>query len=153
MSDTPEQSRNVYLSNQQTTTQPLPDWQRISTNSLQQQQLKATLIQHVSPVAACEKTGLKACNTQFVSKLLNSSTLLRSEIEPLLEKLFEAQLAIYRQADISPNLRKRQYIQQSGLVLSPDYCVNTLKDTLRVGLFLKAITPGSPAPKPESFLW
>lgn len=139
MPDTPEKSWSEPLSTHQATIESPPDWQHISTDRFSQQQLKATLLQQVTELTTCNQPSLKALNASFVAKVINSNALSQTELKPLLEQVFEAQLAIYRQADISPRLRKRQFIQQSGLVLSPDYCVNTLKDTLRVGQFLKAI--------------
>lgn len=135
----PEQSWSENLATENPQTDIPPNWQAISADPFRQKQLKAALQEHVTKTVASGQPGLTALNAQLVTQILTSHELTKAAIDPLLEQLFCAQLAIYQQADISPDFRKRQFIHQSGLVLSPDYCVNTLKDTLRVGQFIKAI--------------
>jgi hypothetical protein len=53
--------------------------------------------------------------------------------------LFEQQQKIYLAADIPKSLRKKQYINASGLVMPPDHCITTIKDTLRVSAFWRGI--------------
>lgn len=122
------------------TTQTTPDWQSISVDALQQQQLKAALQQHVTATpTSAQNHSITQTNYQFIDALLAKPLIERRTLAPLLERLFDEQMRIYAQADIPTSLRKRQYINQSGLVISPDHCVTTLKDTLRVGTFIKGI--------------
>jgi len=58
-------------------------------------------------------------------------------LEQNLTDLFENLKRIYQDENIDPALRKRQFIARHGLVISPDHCITTQKDPLRVNAFIR----------------
>ncbi len=101
----------------------------------------AGVSQNTQPAAVepIEKTEtLLSCTVATVREILQQP-LDKTSLDFKLEKLFEHQQNIYIGCDIPSELRKRQYIGRHGLVMSPDYCITTQKDSLRVRAFIRAI--------------
>ena len=73
-----------------------------------------------------------------VEEILTAPAVNIPSLEVKLQQLFERLYQLYQQTEISPALRKRQFVSQHGLVISPDHCVTTQKDTLRVRSFIRA---------------
>lgn len=74
-----------------------------------------------------------------VTECLTQEDLDRESLHDKLSRLFYQQKAIFDQADIDPNLRARQYITHCGLIMSPNHCVTTVLDDLRVRSFIRGI--------------
>lgn len=84
---------------------------------------------------------LQAAHEVIVS-LLASEDVQYAVAEAKLESLFVLQKAIYENAAIARRLRTRQYICASGLILSPDHCITSIRDTLRMRAFIRGIDQG-----------
>jgi hypothetical protein len=82
--------------------------------------------------------SLSGCIISSVSEMLNESVPNTVLLERKLHLLFDRLYAVYQQADITSGLRKRQFISQHGLIISPEQCVTTQKDTLRVRSFIRS---------------
>ncbi|QFI38076.1 hypothetical protein FR932_09540 [Moritella marina ATCC 15381] len=81
--------------------------------------------------------GLALCVVNTVKEILGDEKPDVVSLEQNLTALFENLQQTYQQANIDPALRKRQFIARHGLVMSPDYCITTQKDTLRVSAFIR----------------
>lgn len=62
-----------------------------------------------------------------------------SKIAQKLDELFQRFQVIFEKLDVSTDLRTRQYISATGLVMSPEHCLTTIKDTYRVAAFTRGI--------------
>ncbi len=75
----------------------------------------------------------------IVGEIISSPECNKALLAPLLVKLFEQCRAVYELADIPKPLRSRRYICATGLVISPDHCTETIKDTARIHAFIHGI--------------
>lgn len=82
---------------------------------------------------------LNSTAVEAVEEILNAEVFDRNTIHDKLSQLFHEQKAVYEATPIDPVLRKRQYINETGLVLSPDNCITTQLDDLRVNGFMRGI--------------
>ncbi|AMO57236.1 hypothetical protein GZ77_16460 [Endozoicomonas montiporae] len=110
-----------------------------SLNDLLRQKLNA--IQLKEPPNANRADNLLSCALDTVEHILHAP-FDKACLDQKLETLFECQQTVYHHANIPAELRKRQFIGRHGLVMSPDYCITTVKDSLRVRAFLRAIDHG-----------
>jgi len=118
----------------------MPDWAGIRGDANLQGVLNDSIREKIGALnKAKPQNNLAQSINSFVSQVLHSGLLDRAALSPALTTLYEQQLQIYRSANIPKKLRTRQYICASGLVLSPDHCVTTIRDTQRVGLFLRGV--------------
>jgi len=116
-------------------------WQELRANQDLLGNLQAQLRAEVTkelPVA-CNLNDLSQYAVNIVEQALSPDVSNNEHLSVLLEQLFELQQEVYLSANIDKKLRKRQYINASGLVISPDHCITTIKDTLRVRAFLRGI--------------
>lgn len=74
-----------------------------------------------------------------ISEILKNAPFERALLHDKLSELFYQQKAIYQAADIDPALRKLQFITHCGLIMSPDNCITTQLDDLRVRAFVRGI--------------
>ena len=87
-----------------------------------------------------DKTNnLLSCSVEVVDELLNNPVFERASVHGKLSQLFYQQKAIYQQTAIDDELRKRQFISHCGLVMSPDNCITTQLDDIRVRAFIRGI--------------
>lgn len=114
-------------------------------NQLLRKQLSPAKAQQVSlhvnallPAELLQKNLLSVVD-ESVSSMLCDAELNRVALHEQLSKLYHQQKFIYEKADIAPALRKRQFIAQSGLIMSPDNCITTQLDDLRVNAFIRGI--------------
>ncbi|OZG70834.1 hypothetical protein BTA51_23635 [Hahella sp. CCB-MM4] len=63
----------------------------------------------------------------------------RQQLDERLADLFERQASLYYKLPISNEHRKKQYISRHGLVMSPDQCITTQLDSLRVRAYIRGI--------------
>ncbi|WDE11298.1 hypothetical protein [Thalassomonas haliotis] len=111
--------------NQLNSAEPAVDGeQKAPTQALATQQSTENVLSWVIHNAVEEILSVPAANTP--------------SLEGKLQRLFECLNLLYQQAEISPALRKRQFVSQHGLIISPDHCITTQKDTLRVRSFIRA---------------
>ncbi|MEO2280696.1 hypothetical protein WNE01_09545 [Pseudoalteromonas sp. YIC-468] len=99
--------------------------------------LKQQLAKHSKTVFRGDQ--LSALSAATAAHILASSPDDVSSIEPKLQQLFAAYKEVYESANISKAERTQQFISKHGLVMSPDYCIHTIKDTRRVSGFIRAI--------------
>lgn len=66
----------------------------------------------------------------------------RDQVAPALEILYQQLADLYHQADIPKRLRTRQFICASGLIMSPDHCITTIRDARRMHAFVRGIDQG-----------
>ena len=116
-------------------------WQKLQGNQdllgSFQEQLRDQLVVE-SPVTE-QSDALSQSAIAVVEEALQSESPNKVSLSANLEALFEQQYKVYLAADIPRSLRKKQYINASGLVMPPDHCISTIKDTLRIGAFLRGI--------------
>ncbi|MFT4923995.1 MAG: hypothetical protein ACI8WB_000073 [Phenylobacterium sp.] len=115
---------------------------QLSTGSLDdllRQQLSQSIPSEITAPTEPEpqSTSLPSCIVDAVSQILNQQTVDITALEPKLVALFDQLNQVYQMADIDPSARKRQFISRHGLVISPDHCVTTQKDVLRVRSFIR----------------
>jgi len=113
-------------------------------NQLLRQQLSPS-----KPVQSSELTVSETAQTQpqtllstavaAVTEILSRRALTRADLHNKLSALFYQQKSVYDAADIDPRLRKRQFITHCGLIMSPDNCMTTQLDDLRVRAFIRGI--------------
>ncbi|WP_185235917.1 hypothetical protein [Teredinibacter franksiae] len=116
----------------------VPDWGGIGGDVTLQGALSDSLRQTIGTLSAPKDTNdLIHSNQNFVALVLGDHPLSKDLLSPALNAVYEQQLQVYKTSNIPKYLRTRQYISASGLVLSPDHCVTTIRDSLRVGLFLR----------------
>ncbi len=82
---------------------------------------------------------LTSCAVRAVDQILHSNEQNPQHLVKNLESLFDQLHQVYQESNIPPELRKRQFISRHGLVISPDHCVTTQKDTLRVRAFIRGV--------------
>ncbi len=83
--------------------------------------------------------SLTSAAVDVVAMILNENWSERAELHEKLSELYHLQKAVYDELEINPMLRKRQYISQAGLILSPDNCITTQLDDLRVNAYIRGI--------------
>ncbi len=86
-----------------------------------------------------EHKSLSSYLVDAVNEILHTQQLNRSSLDLKLQLLFDKLYNIYQTADIADHERTRQYISPQGLIMSPDHCVTTQKDSLRVRAFIRGI--------------
>lgn len=82
---------------------------------------------------------LLSCAVDAVDELLTNPYFERDKVHSKLSELFHQQKTIYLKAPIKEELRKRQFITHCGLVMSPDNCITTQLDDIRVRAFVRGI--------------
>ncbi len=110
-----------------------------SLNELLRRQLNQNMPVRPEPKPDTEQAGLSECLVMAVEEILSPNALDRSALDLKLESLFDQLYELYVNADIDPVARKRQFIGKNGLVMSPDHCVTTQKDSLRVRAYMRAV--------------
>lgn len=85
-----------------------------------------------------------------VNEILNVKQLDRPTLDLKLQSLFNRLYEIYQHTEINHNDRTRQYISAQGLIMSPDHCVTTQKDSLRVRAFIRGLDQAISKLKSES---
>ncbi|WP_053422672.1 hypothetical protein [Rheinheimera sp. KL1] len=108
-------------------------------NALIRQQLTNQTINPLIETEAKVQCNLAELCSQAASLILSEGLVLRSEYKAVLRKLNERLIDLYHDLPINPKLRKRQMIGPTGLVMSPDQCIHTIQDDLRVRAFWRAI--------------
>lgn len=73
------------------------------------------------------------------SAALQSNSMSRADLLGCFKPLYEKQKQIYMQAAIPRELRKRQYIAAHGLVISPDNCITSILDVLRLRAYIRGL--------------
>ncbi|MDX2320452.1 MAG: hypothetical protein QNK26_07620 [Moritella sp.] len=119
--------------------------------SLQMGKLNALLRQQLTPSKQAEadsssaeqmtalKSTLSAAAVTAVAEILDDKPLARDVLHQKLSELYFLQKHCYENAEIDSSLRKRQFICQSGLIMSPDHCITTQLDDLRVRAYIRGI--------------
>ncbi|NRB42155.1 MAG: hypothetical protein HRU20_27410 [Pseudomonadales bacterium] len=120
------------------------NWQALQSDV----NLKGSLQQQLREQIAAEdqtsinQTDLSASAISVVEEAILSPELNKSALDEKLNTLFDRQCRVYAEANIPKMLRTRQYICASGLVISPDHSITTIRDTLRVRAFMRGIDQG-----------
>ena len=84
-----------------------------------------------------EQTTLDQTISKCIETALNSDD--DKKLAEHLEELFEYQNVIYKDTQIASHLRSRSYITPHGLAVSPDHCIHTIKDKLRMKGFIRGV--------------
>jgi len=82
---------------------------------------------------------LTSCAVEAVDELLTNPNFEREQVHSKLSELFHQQKNIYLNTPIEDELRKRQFITHCGLVMSPDNCITTQLDDIRVRAFVRGV--------------
>lgn len=106
-----------------------------------QQQQRSALKQQLTAQTKAQPIGAQLSSLTYdtTEAILTSSPQALTTLEPKLLALFDAYRHVYETADITKAERTQQFISQHGLVMAPNYCIHTIKDTLRVSGFIRAI--------------
>lgn len=110
-------------------------------NDMLRQQLGAIAPEKKLPtkVESAPVLSINDAVDEVVSEILSTHKVDKKSLKIKLEFLFKHQKKTFQKADISPALRTRQYISNCGLVMSPEQCITTQTDTLRVHAFIRAV--------------
>lgn len=73
--------------------------------------------------------------SESVCQVINDSPAL-----PVFQQCFQELTGFYCSLDIPAPLRQRQFINKNGLVMSPDYAIRTVLDSVRVSTFWQALS-------------
>ncbi|TMO89431.1 hypothetical protein [Pseudoalteromonas ruthenica] len=104
------------------------------------QQQKSLLKQQLTtPPIHLESDALNALVVDTTRQIITPHSFDRDAVSKQLNSLFTHFSALYEQAELTANERRQQFIHQHGLVMAPNYCIHTIKDTLRVSRYLRAI--------------
>ncbi|MGF1737885.1 hypothetical protein [Photobacterium satsumensis] len=76
---------------------------------------------------------------QLVGNVLSNQPIDKKGLDLQLKVIFDQLKMIYTHADISSMYRSRQFISRHGLIISPDHCITSVKDTLRVRAYLRSV--------------
>jgi hypothetical protein len=122
-------------------TEPLSPDMVGNLNDLLRQQLgeSAPLPVASEKVEIKQASNLNSAIEAAVSEILTSQEVNQASLQTKLNTLFEFQKQIFQQTEISSAHRARQYISKCGLVMSPEQCITTQTDVLRVHAFIRAI--------------
>lgn len=107
----------------------------------QQAETESSLAKQVTdskPIEALAPT-LSSTAVVAVAEMLHDKPLVRDVLHQKLSALYFRQKYSYENAEIDASLRKRQFICQSGLIMSPDHCITTQLDDLRVRAYIRGI--------------
>ena len=88
---------------------------------------------------AHQEESLISCAVDAVEELLHNEKFDRSRVHRKLSALFYQQKAVYLQTPIEEKWRKCQFISHCGLIMSPDNCITTQLDDIRVRSFIRGI--------------
>lgn len=134
LSDEPRDSRSQQWKS------PEPDWGAMHGNVDLQGLLKDQLRQELNLASANpESQSLRTQLSDFTQTVLSNRDMTVDSLNEYLTPIFDRLNKLYTQTDIPKALRQRQFINSSGLVMSPDYCIRTIKDGLRVAKFIRGI--------------
>jgi len=82
---------------------------------------------------------LTQAHVDLVEQLLEADTFERATVHQLLSDVFHLQQDLYQQLDMPDAWRKQQFIGPNGLVMSPDNCLTSMLDDIRVRSFIRGI--------------
>lgn len=85
-----------------------------------------------------EEATVLMASADFIDCILTTPAASRDVIRDKLSLIFHLQKDIFDSLGLPDELRKRQYISRSGLILSPDNCLTSIMDDMRVSAFNKA---------------
>lgn len=93
-----------------------------------------------SAPATLEKSTILKHSTALVETILNTNTIQSYEqTKTQLSRLYEGLKDIFEIAQIPVELRKRQFLNKTGLAISPQHALTTIKDVFRVSGFIRSI--------------
>ncbi|MDO6424420.1 class I SAM-dependent methyltransferase [Saccharophagus degradans] len=121
-----------------------PNWEALQLDAMLQGQLTETLRNRVSEISkpSQSETDVYTKAASVAEWLLTNNINSQAQKELLDQKLNELFLLkqnIYREAGIPNALTTRQFINASGLVMSPKDCMTTVRDTFRMFSFIRGM--------------
>lgn len=96
-----------------------------------------TVTETVADIAKPET--LADFHSLLVNELLTNHQFERKKVHQLLSDVYHQQQSIYQDIDMPADWRKQQFIGPSGLVMSPDNCLTTILDDIRVRGFIRGV--------------
>ncbi len=135
-------NHNDQITPVQTTQRPVEILDTAHLNQLLRQQLSpSNAVKQIDSKVSkgLSQVDLSLASDQAVTCMLSETKLPRAQLHKQLSKLYLQQKTVYDYAPIEPKLKKKQYISASGLIMSPDNCVTTQLDDLRVQAFARGI--------------
>lgn len=112
---------------------------KITLPSVQEKAIQEAAEHPISNKSNMKQSLLTSCLVDAVGEILNAQQLARPTLDQKLQLLFDKLYDIYQVADIPDGDRTRQFISPQGLIISPENCVTTQKDSLRVRAFMRGI--------------
>jgi hypothetical protein len=91
-----------------------------------------------SPAENLDNTLLSLA-VDAIDEILNNTLFERTKLHSKLSALFYMQKDVYLNTPIEDELRRRQFISHCGLVMSPDNCITTQLDDIRVRSFVRGV--------------
>ena len=115
-------------------------WAQLSMDKLAIGNLRDSLRLSIQQqTAVTTSPSLSNAINHAISRMLEINKADKAEINTLCYGLFEQFKSVYERIQIPRSLRTRRYICSSGLVISPDHCLTTIRDGLRVHAFVRGI--------------
>lgn len=91
--------------------------------------------------ASLDGQVLISSSSDVVASMLNASDSVESyeKTKQELSTLYDGLKCILDVADVPPELQQRQFLNKTGLAMSPQHALTTINDVLRVSAFVRAI--------------
>lgn len=87
-----------------------------------------------------ETEVMHANSCRFTELVMNNRTdVAYSEIETQLTNMFKTFEGVFDFARVPSELRTRRFIHKTGVAISPQHCLHTIKDVYRVSSFVRAV--------------
>lgn len=93
------------------------------------------------PAPACiEEAAIINASSNLVTTILKTNTVeAYTETSQQLAQLYQGLKDIFDVAEVPAELRKRQFLNKTGLAMSPQNAITTIKDTYRIAGFIRGI--------------
>lgn len=121
-------------------------------NALIRQQLNPQTKTQLQTEAKAQRSLAELCQ-QAVQLMLAEEEASRVAYKAVLLELKASMISLYDALPIDLRLRKRQMIGPSGLIMSPDQCIHTVQDDLRVRAFWRAIDKALSAKRQQKSIY
>jgi len=90
--------------------------------------------------AKIERGTLQASSVQLVDTILTQPiNLVHKEVKAQLTELHASLEGIFDYAGVPDDLRKRRFLHQTGVAISPQHALGTIRDVFRVSSFVRAL--------------
>ena len=97
------------------------------------------MIQGTVP-AKLEQEEIQNFSMKFTELVFNNPTdLVYDELNQQLTKMYNSFEGLFDFAQVPTELRSRRFINKTGVAISPEHCLHTIKDVYRMSSFMRAV--------------